>query len=126
MGADLCLRPEPTILTPPTRRRRWLVVYGGYAAFDSSPPAIMNVVRPDRMIVAPHLGLLAAHQLTQHFVDQAFIEQGLQARRGLHCRILRCPLLLATDHPLDRRSFVTAHSTVSEQGEDQQRILAPQ
>jgi hypothetical protein len=53
--ADLFLRPEPAILNPsPTRRRRWLVVYGGYAAFDSSPPAIMFVVRPAKIIVAPH------------------------------------------------------------------------
>ena len=52
--ADLFLRPEPTSLTPPIRRRRWFVVYGGYAAFDSSPPAIMFVVRPDKMSVAPH------------------------------------------------------------------------
>jgi len=51
--ADLFLRPEPTSLTPPIRRRRWFVVYGGYAAFDSSPPAIMFVVRPDKMSVAP-------------------------------------------------------------------------
>jgi hypothetical protein len=50
--ADLFLRPEPTSLTPPIRRRRWFVVYGGYAAFDSSPPAIMFVVPPAKMIVA--------------------------------------------------------------------------
>ena len=29
------------------------VVYGGYAAFDSSPPAITFVVPPAKMIVAP-------------------------------------------------------------------------
>jgi len=27
---------------------------GGYAAFDSSPPAIMFVAEPAKMIVAPH------------------------------------------------------------------------
>ena len=32
-----------------------LVVYGGYAAFDSSPPAIMFVVPPAKMIVAPQI-----------------------------------------------------------------------
>jgi hypothetical protein len=52
--ADLCLRPEPTSLTPPTRRRRWLVACGGYAAFSSSPPAILIVVTPDFLSVAPH------------------------------------------------------------------------
>jgi hypothetical protein len=41
--------PEP----PSNRRRRWLVVYGGYVDFDPSPPAIMFVAGPDKMIVAP-------------------------------------------------------------------------
>jgi len=45
----------PPSCTPPNRRRRWFVIYGGYAAFDSSPPAIMIVVRPDKMIVAPQV-----------------------------------------------------------------------
>jgi hypothetical protein len=54
--ADLCLRPEPTSLTPPTRRRRWLVACGGYAAFSSSPPAILIVVTPDFLSVAPQFG----------------------------------------------------------------------
>jgi hypothetical protein len=40
--------------TPPTRHHRRLVIYGGYAAFDSSPPAILFVVRSDIMIVAPY------------------------------------------------------------------------
>ena len=30
-----------------------LGVFGGYAAFDPSPPAIMIVVTPAKMIVAP-------------------------------------------------------------------------
>jgi hypothetical protein len=40
--------------SPPNRRCRWLVVYGGYAAFDSSPPAIIVVAKADFLIVAHH------------------------------------------------------------------------
>jgi hypothetical protein len=35
-------------LGPPIRQRRWLVVSGGYAAFDSSPPA--RIVVNDRTL----------------------------------------------------------------------------
>jgi len=52
MGRPL-LETKPTSLNPTNRRRRWLVVYGGYAASDSSPPAKMIVARPAKMIVAP-------------------------------------------------------------------------
>jgi hypothetical protein len=52
--AELVLRHELAILNPANRRRRWFVVYGGYAASDSSPPAIMIVAGPAKMIVAPH------------------------------------------------------------------------
>ena len=38
--------------SPPNRRCRWLVVYGDYAAFDSSPPAIIVVAKTDFLIVA--------------------------------------------------------------------------
>ncbi|CAN7761003.1 hypothetical protein LJR290_007092 [Variovorax sp. LjRoot290] len=36
------------------RRRAGALYFRRYAAFDSSPPAIMVVVRPDKMSVAPH------------------------------------------------------------------------
>ncbi|MGF6447440.1 hypothetical protein [Paraburkholderia youngii] len=38
-------------MTPSSRRRRWCVVSGGYAAFDSAPPANTIVNRPDKIIV---------------------------------------------------------------------------
>jgi hypothetical protein len=34
---------------------------GGYAAFDSSPPAIMFVAEPAKMIVAPHVKMCTRH-----------------------------------------------------------------
>jgi hypothetical protein len=41
------LRPEPVIVNPqPDWRRRWLVVYGGYAASDPTTPAIRVAVQP--------------------------------------------------------------------------------
>jgi hypothetical protein len=39
----------------PTRHCRWLVISGGYAAFDSSPPAKMIVATPAKMIVAHYV-----------------------------------------------------------------------
>ncbi|NUY00932.1 hypothetical protein [Paraburkholderia youngii] len=38
-------------MTPSSRRRRWCVVSGGYAASDSAPPANTIVNRPDKIIV---------------------------------------------------------------------------
>ncbi len=45
-------------MTPSSRRRRWCVVSGGYAASDSAPPANTIVNRPDKIIV----GAQAAHE----------------------------------------------------------------
>ncbi|MGF6999443.1 hypothetical protein P3T25_007830, partial [Paraburkholderia sp. GAS32] len=36
----------------------WLVVSGGYAAYDSSPPAKIVVATPDKIIVAAHRRLI--------------------------------------------------------------------
>jgi len=47
-----CSRPS---YSPPNQRCRWFVVYGGYAAFDTSPPAIIVVAKADFPIVAHHL-----------------------------------------------------------------------
>jgi hypothetical protein len=44
-----CSRPS---YSPPNQRCRWFVVYGGYAAFDTSPPAIIVVAKADFPIVA--------------------------------------------------------------------------
>ncbi|QIN62666.1 hypothetical protein SBC1_26820 [Caballeronia sp. SBC1] len=46
-----CSRPS---YSPPNQRCRWFVVYGGYAAFDTSPPAIIVVAKADFPIVAHH------------------------------------------------------------------------
>src|SRR5471032_3037908 len=49
-----CSRPS---YSPPNQRCRWFVVYGGYAAFDTSPPAIIVVAKSDFPIVAHQIGM---------------------------------------------------------------------
>jgi hypothetical protein len=51
------LRFELAILTPKKPARPVARRLGGYAAFDSSPPAIMFVAGLGKMIVAPHHAL---------------------------------------------------------------------
>jgi branched-chain amino acid transport system substrate-binding protein len=52
-----CSRPS---YSPPNQRCRWFVVYGGYAAFDTSPPAIIVVAKADFPIVAHQKAVKAA------------------------------------------------------------------
>ncbi|MGJ7512437.1 hypothetical protein, partial [Variovorax sp. GT1P44] len=70
----------------PIRRRRWLVVYGGYAASDSSPPAIMVVVQPDKKSVAVHSSPLLPESRAQAVV--------VHERRGRRVRIEWFPLAI--------------------------------
>ena len=55
-----CSRPS---YSPPNQRCRWFVVYGGYAAFDTSPPAIIVVAKADFPIVAHHPRALVEEKL---------------------------------------------------------------
>lgn len=44
--------------TPTSGRGRWFVVSGGYAAFDSSPPARTTANPPSKIISCRHSGEL--------------------------------------------------------------------
>jgi hypothetical protein len=51
MAVRFFLKATSHPMTPSSRRRRWFVVSGGYAASDSSPPAKTIVNQPDKIIV---------------------------------------------------------------------------
>jgi len=66
-----CSRPS---YSPPNQRCRWFVVYGGYAAFDTSPPAIIVVAKADFPIVAHHSD--REPTMNRLFVSSIFCENG--------------------------------------------------
>jgi hypothetical protein len=64
-------------MPPPNRRCRQLVVFGGYAAYDSSLPAKTTAATPDKMIVA-------AQKLTGSSTNGGY--RTIRYRSGRHWR----------------------------------------
>ncbi|MEX3859491.1 hypothetical protein AB3X94_36475, partial [Paraburkholderia sp. BR10923] len=76
-------------MTPSSRRRRWCVVSGGYAAFDSAPPANTIVNRPDKIIVGAHPTSCRIAMVRLHNIILSLCAHRFVPRNGPKAIVLR-------------------------------------